>query len=292
MMSCNDDNKDKGSAPASITGLEAVEGLPGKIVLKWDRPDETSNIYQVKISYYDRLLKKDVMKVASIYSDTILIPDTRQKYSPYTFTVQPFSKTGLAGEESSLEASSGPAPTYLVWETSDEEVQIPLTASSFSPNAPDRSEGTNLGALVDNDKATFFHTDWHSEYDVPIHWLQVDLGKEVSGSFRLYYAPRNNKDNKPIDFDLFASVTGGDDADEWVLIKNFTQEADGLPVTATDDYTSAVLEIREPFRYIRYSVNATNNGSKFWTMSEFKFYQLGANAEAKVVDPEAPDEND
>ena len=37
-----------------------------------------------------------------------------------------------------------------------------------------------------------------------------------------------------------------------------------------------------PFKYLKMVVNATNNGSVFWTMGKFKFYTYEA------IDPEIP----
>lgn len=88
--------------------------------------------------------------------------------------------------------------------------------------------------------------------------------------------PSNVEKGKPTDFDLM----GSSDGTTWFLLKNFTKEADNLPITAIGTYTSSDLSAEKP-KYIRYSVNKTNSGSVFWTMSEFKFYAV------KIVDPEA-----
>ena len=64
-------------------------------------------------------------------------------------------------------------------------------------------------------------------------------------------------------------------------VKKFTKDEDGLPVTATDAYTSPNLPVTQPFDHIRMVVNAVNSGEVFFTMSEFRLWQV------KVVDPEA-----
>ena len=86
--------------------------------------------------------------------------------------------------------------------------------------------------------------------------------------------------NKPTDFDLMGSTDGTN----WFLIRNFTKDADGLPVTSTGTFTSEIYDAPQPFSQIRMVVNATNTSSIFWTMSEFKFYSVS------VTDPEAADE--
>ena len=91
--------------------------------------------------------------------------------------------------------------------------------------------------------------------------MQVNLKEEITGSYKFYYAPRNNGSNKPTDFDLMGSTDGTN----WFLIRNFTKDADGLPVTSTGTFTSEIYDAPQPFSQIRMVVNATNTSSIFWT---------------------------
>ena len=113
-----------------------------------------------------------------------------------------------------------------------------------------------------------------------IKYTGIGLKEEITGSYKFYYAPRNNGSNKPTDFDLMGSTDGT----YWFLIRNFTKDADGLPVTSTGTFTSEIYDAPQPFSQIRMVVNATNTSSIFWTMSEFKFYSVS------VMDPDAADE--
>lgn len=265
--SCSDDYA---VIPVEITNLTA-ESTPGRIVLRWDTPEE-SNIRYVEVNYYDPLQKKDVMRTASIYADSIEIPDTRKKYGEYTFKVQTVSATGDKGAIQTITQTSEAAPITTV------STQIALTAADLSTNAQEPSEGP-IANLLDGNTSTFFHTAWSVTIAAP-HWLQVNLKQEITGSYSFYYAPRNNANNKPTNFDLMGSMDGED----WFLIKNFTKEKDGLPVTSTGTFTSGVYQVETPFNQIRIVVKETNTGSIFWTMSEFKFYQVS------VKDPEAEDD--
>lgn len=287
--------KDKGAPPAGISGLEAIGELPGQIELKWNMPSEGDNIYQIKVTYRDPLLKKDVLRVASAYSEGMLIPDTRQRYGAYAFTVQPFSHTDVAGTAQTASAISGPAPGYYTTGNISDTVELPLTAASLYTNAQQSTEGP-IASLLDNDKSTFFHTTWSSGqwtanaslFLGDKHYLQVNLGVELSAGeyFSFYYAPRNNANNKPIDFDLYGSMVGDTASlannEDWFLIKNFNKEDDGLPDDATTEYRSPLLQVTAPMQYIRLSVNKTNNDGKannavFWTMSEFKIFTYKAS---------------
>ncbi len=269
LMSCE---KEEQITPSEITNLTS-ESTPGRIVLRWNTP-ENGNIEYIQVNYYDPLLKKDAMRTASIYADSIEIPDTRKKYGEYKFTVRTVSPSGHMSNAQEISRTSEAAlATYV-------STPIALTAADLSTNAQEPSEGP-IANLLDGNTATFFHTAWSVGIPGP-HWMQVNLKQDITDSYRFYYAPRGNAANKPTDFDLMGSTDGT----EWFLIKNFTEEADGLPVTATDPYNSPILEVERPFNQIRFVVNKTNRGSTFWTMSEFRFFSV------TVIDPEAPAEGD
>ena len=61
-ISCSSD--EDGITPAEITNLTA-ESTSGRIVLRWDTPEDASIRY-IEVSYYDHLLKKDAVRTASI----------------------------------------------------------------------------------------------------------------------------------------------------------------------------------------------------------------------------------
>ena len=267
-ISCSSD--EDGITPAEITNLTA-ESTSGRIVLRWDTPED-AGIRYIEVNYYDPLQKKDVMRTASIYADSIEIPDTRKKFGEYQFSVQTVSPTGDKSAVQTISKVSEPAlPTFV-------STQIALTAADLSTNAQEPTEGP-IANLLDGNTGTFFHTAWSVNIPAP-HWMQVNLKEEITGSYKFYYAPRNNGNNKPTDFDLMGSTDGTN----WFLIRNFTKDADGLPVTSTGTFTSGIYDAPQPFSQIRMVVNATNTSSIFWTMSEFKFYSVS------VTDPEAADE--
>lgn len=263
---CKDDKV--AITPSAISNA-SYEERPGGIVLKWDLPSDNSVLY-VKAMYHDPLLDIDVVRLSSC--DSILIPDTRAKFGDYKFTLQPFSNTDTGGETLSITARSGPATASF-----GQAYPMELTADNLSSNAQEPSEGP-IANLLDGNTGTFFHTAWSVAIPAP-HWLQIHFPKPVdnTGFFRFYYAPRNNARQKPTDFDLMGSTDG----ENWTLIKNFTKEGDGLPVTATDTYTSPNLRPDFTVNYIRIKMNKVNSGEVFFTMSEFRAWS------GLMIDPEA-----
>ena len=217
----------------------------------------------------------DSKRLASIYADSIEIPDTRKRYGTYDFVVKTVSPSGAYGTEQTISYSSEAA--QKTWKNPS---QYPLDASMFSSNAQEPTEGP-VSSLVDYDNASsFFHTAWSQDIPGP-HTLTISFPETIDKAFYFWYSPRNNGNNKPTNFDLMGSMTGNED--DWFLIKNFTKEANDLPTTSTGTYTSPILYGDEtPFKYLKMVVNATNNGSVFWTMGKFKFYTYEA------IDPEIP----
>lgn len=263
-VGCNDD--DKGTVPSPIKDVRSEE-RPGGIALFWTLPADKS-VHYVKVSYHDHLLGIDEVRLSSC--DSILIPDTRARFGDYRFTIQPFSRTDNGGKTQTVTARSGRAPV------TEQATRIILKAEHLGTNAQEPSEGP-IANLIDGNTATFFHTAWSVAIPGP-HWLQIRLPEALTeGHWKFWYAPRNNGRQKPTDFDILVS-TGGSD---WTLVKKFTKDEDDLPVTATDAYTSPNLPVTQPFDHIRMVVNAVNSGEVFFTMSEFRLWQV------KVVDPEA-----
>lgn len=268
LASCSSD--DDGIIPGELSNIQAEE-RPGGIYLQWDLPDEVETVKYIKVSYFDLLEQRDMVRLSSC--DTILIPNTLQRLGEYTFKVQPFSNDDVAGKELVVKANSGRAPQSFI------STPITLKEAQLSTNAQESSGGP-IKNILDGNMDTFFHTSWTVSIPGP-HWMQVDLLEEIT-SYKFFYSPRKNGANKPTDFDLLGSMDGND----WFLIKNYTKEADGLPTTSSDSYKSEINTSDKPFRYIRYSVNKTNTNSVFWTMTVFKFYKVD------IVDPEAEKESD
>jgi hypothetical protein len=265
---CSDD--DAAVTPSAISNLHA-ESTPARIVLRWTTPDDGTVKY-IQVNYFDPRTKKANMRLASIYADSLEIPETRARYGAYDFTVKTVSPTGHTSEEQHISFTSEPAQM-----TAKAREEVKLTADMLSTNAQEPSEGP-IANLLDGDTSTFFHTAWSVSVD-GTHTMTVALPEALT-DFAIYYAPRANTNNKPTDFDLLGSTDG----EEWFLIKNFTKEHDDLPTSSTATYDSGLVKSSQPFTYLKLAVNQTNNGTSFWTMSEFRIYKY------EYYDPETEEE--
>ena len=265
--------------PSDISNVR-YEARPGAIFLQWDVPADR-NFEYIRITYFDHLTGRNALRLASSYGDTILIPNTRARFGAYVFTLQTVSSTGTwSANTREITAVSGPAPVTTVIGPLE---QVPLTAAQLSTDMQEPSEGP-LANLLTDDATQFFHSRWGSPVPPAPHWFQVDLGQVVDTDnyIRFWYRRRTqNNNNRPTNFDLMGSLDGN----TWFLVRNFTQANDGLPTASeVNEWFSPNVFVPQPFRYIRFSVNATNNNTVFFTMSGFRFY-VGI---LTVYDPENP----
>ena len=274
LISCDNETP---IVPSDISNVRA-ESRPGAIFLAWDRPADL-NYEQLWIRWFDHLTQSDRFWVSSVYADTVLIPNTRAKFGTYTFTLQTESSTGtLNSNVHTITAVSLPAPITTILGTLN---AVPLTAGQLSTNAQDPGEGP-IANLIDGNTATFFHSSWRGDRPPMPHWIQVDLGMEVTTNhyYRFWTRNRANNQQVPVDFDLLGSLDG----DTWFLLRNFTQAEDNLNTGAGAEWTSESFMVTQPFRYIRYSVNTVHTGNTFFNMSGFRFY-VGT---VTIIDPENP----
>lgn len=137
-------------------------------------------------------------------------------------------------------------------------------ASKFSSNAPETSEGS-LGALIDNNYGTFFHSAW--SYTVEgAHHLQMEVSEPTESLFFYFKKRSQNNNNRPTDITIF----GSNDGENFVEITNLNS---GFPTdAAVVDYTSEIITASEAYKHFRFVVNATSNATAFFTFSEFYLF--------------------
>ncbi len=273
LTSCSDDS---GPVPSQIQQIQSISG-PGYIDLLWDVPTD-SGYHHVRVSYYDPRKKEDCVRLASVYSHSMRVENTRAKYGTYTFNVQTVSESGKKGDIQQVSAVSGPAPKTKTW--IDTKGELPLSLTQLSSNAADPDEG-QLEHLIDNNNETFFHTDWHSEPPAP-HYITIDLGKTVQG-FIIEYINRNSSwtiGNRP----KVAEILVSPDNENWELVATLKD----LPEQALEKYTSPGIIIEGDIlpRYIRFSVTEVTEYGPSFCIAELKVYE----GNIEVIDPEDPND--
>ena len=277
IVSCNSDDQ---IVPASVTNLRG-ESTPGRIVLRWDTPKE-SNIKYIMVNYHDPLLKKDVLKTASVYADSIEIPDTRQKYGEYTFNVLSVSPTEDKSDVQTITLTSKPAPITIA--VTDRK-PVALTVSQLYADSQEPSEGP-IANLINGNVSDYFHAAWSVDNGPMPHYIVIDLGKLVKG-VRLSYTTRNHGGggNHPNNITILASkVFDGKTYDSSKATKCVDIVSD-LPKTAKTGYTTSDILFDQEYRYVWYRVNSTYGVTSYFALAEISVEELILN----IDNPEAPD---
>ena len=284
-------------------GTQASRDAAG---LRFNLSEESEGIYKiVTCNYPDRQLGWD--NGSGFYVDITNQAETRYQFVPVetadaaqnAFLVWVESKVSgnvaLTGylttsEENTVVDVKAEADEYCIWQIQDETKKVSLEnkfaalkAGAYKPmalqtsdetaagylwsNAPDQQEGLHPEYMLDGDVNTFFHSDWHGVVNDP-HYLEVDMGEGQSISeFSLSYTRRmNNNNNRATEI----IIEGSNDGENFTAIRTLTEAEDGLPTVAgNDSYTSPMISCGAAYRYIRFTISKVNNGTIFFTFSEF-----------------------
>lgn len=258
--------------PTSISNVIATPGA-GVIDLKWQIP-EGANYKMLEVTYFDYLIEKDVVRLASVYADSMHIPNTRAKFGDYVFKIQPISETKTRGEAVTVTSQSGKATKTKNWISKGE--QIKLSEAALSSNAKEPSEGSLLG-LIDGKNETFFHSAWSISVPGP-HFITIDLGEPIE-AFMIETVNRNNGGtaNRPKTVEILGSLDG----ETFKLIKTLTN----LPNATSAVYVSGGIVVEGDLfpRYIRYSVKECSSGAPAFNLAELTIFK----GNITVIDPEA-----
>lgn len=146
--------------------------------------------------------------------------------------------------------------------------------SQLSTPFSDYVEGTDIGALIDNNTATYWHSDYHNLVEGDLHWVEIALKKPVKGILSLYMHRRNCANDHPVK----VVVSGSNDAVTWSDI--FTAE---FPYNGFTGVMSDYFSITESVSYIRLTVTDCTGSSygfrKFWHAAEIQIYHVSEQIE-------------
>lgn len=142
--------------------------------------------------------------------------------------------------------------------------------SQLSSPFSDSAEGTDIGALIDFDPGTFWHSDWHGEVAGDYHWLQIALPETMEGKMVLWIKRRTTDNDHP----SVAVITGSLTADFGMEIPIDTLELGNA--SSGQEFTTGTWVIPEPVRYIRFTpINCSPEFRKYWHAADINLYQPG-----------------
>lgn len=272
VTACND--SDDLILPCSdMINLSSVSG-EGQIELKWNYPEEENTIRYIEVRFFDPAKQKNILQTASVYSNNLIINNTRQKFGEYRFQIQPFSQTGTPGNIHEIAASSLRAP--IVYKFSSTE--FTLSANDLYIEGIKDSEPGNL---LDGNNETFINTDY-SQPVGSVFWIDFTLPKEQD-FLKFSYITRNHTASSfPAKIECWVKEQK---EDEWTLMKILTTKDDLLPTAPLEQFTSIEYQSPIKFKYFRFRVPETHTGKPNFSLAEFRIFDVSYT----FVDPEADD---
>ena len=167
----------------------------------------------------------------------------------------------LAGEMANVQYSG-----KLALQAVSESEPYYLSTNACHNTLNNASDGQGLAGLLDDDTETFFHSDYGGKIS-NTHYLQVDLGSgNTMSKFAFNYTTRSNGNNCPTEI----VVAGSHSPDgTFTPLQTYTATNDGLPNGNALSWESPVIENTGNYRYLRFSVTATENSQKYFVMSTF-----------------------
>ena len=186
----------------------------------------------------------------------------------------------LSAEQQALEELIIQAEEYLedVAEINKTAEGFNLGESNYYTNAPCTvtwwgDQFTSYEVLFDNNPETFLHTEYadvNSKDGLP-HYLRIDLGAENSATFFSfnYQGRHDNSNQNPTAITVEGSNT---ENGPYELIAELTSEKDKLVGSTGGIYNSDILGYsNKSYRYLRFTVTATNNNAKVATYGHVYF---------------------
>lgn len=134
----------------------------------------------------------------------------------------------------------------------------------ISSNASDKDEGKDLGALIDDDYNSFWHSDWHGQVSDP-HYLQFKFDTPVSGRVIVYCHRRSTADNHIEKMKVEVS----NDNKAWVKVVD--ELVFPNPSSGTECVTDPI-KLTGAWSYIRFTNLKNSKGNMFFHASEFQLY--------------------
>ena len=173
------------------------------------------------------------------------------------------------------------ATADLVSAESDMQATPLITdAGQFSSPWTDTEEGTDLGALIDDDPTTFWHSNWHDgAVAVHTHYLQVALNEPAHELVRATVSRRQVSGNHVTLWSVYGSNEPDAEDEAWTKLAVLSTPYSG-------DYNEVVNTLAfdtKGFLHLRFYIDANTGGSGLGHMSEFQLYEVEANAESQFA---------
>ena len=144
------------------------------------------------------------------------------------------------------------------------------SSEQFSSPSSDADEGQDFGALIDQNPATYWHSDWHAG-SVPnhSHYLQVDLADDSYALLRMTITRRAAANDHVTKWGVFG-CNNPDAADgEWVELASLS-----TPYGNNKETISGLVFDCKGYQYLRFYIDGTSSNRGYGHFSEFQLYAV------------------
>ena len=162
--------------------------------------------------------------------------------------------------------------TKLITQAS--QLSCPFGQNDLYPNNPD---GGNIGALIDGDPTTYYHTAFDGGSLTPgSHWLFATFDQPIGGELQLTLTRRNSSNDHVSKIDVYGGTDIEGDADSFTLLAQLS-----LPYnTSGETVSSAKFTVEGAYPVYKYVVTETSPTSYnrgYFHMAEFNMLQISVN---------------
>lgn len=277
--------EDLGPAPKSLDAASfKVESRVGNVKITWDKP-EAPDYQTIKFTYTHPDTKKEHVRLASAYSDSIVVDGLFKRLGMIDFTVRPVSKTGVEGASFKIQGESLVVPKVLKVDLDSKFKETFEPEKSLFVSTLQQGEGS-LAELIDGKANTYYHGQWSGGGNGPMpHYIVVKLAKPAR-AIQLFMKARHNKAaDAPKEFNILGSKTF-DKADvknpakhNAVKVRAYTagpENANGA------EWTSEPIMMEEAYNYIWIEVVTLHSNKNFPTLAELAVWSYSL----QIFDPE------
>ncbi|MBO5704046.1 MAG: CotH kinase family protein [Bacteroidaceae bacterium] len=158
---------------------------------------------------------------------------------------------------------------FFVWgQNMNGNPALIVDASQLSSPFTEKNEGSDLGALIDGDTNTYWHSRYSTSDNSAVHWLDVEFQQPVKGYLTLYVYRRVQAANDhPTLFEISSSI----DAKTWTVVDTVA-----IPYTGKNGVMSESFCLPNEVSHLRLTVlDCYPNYRKFWHASEVQLYHVG-----------------
>lgn len=159
-------------------------------------------------------------------------------------------------------------PCFLWGQYMADDAKLIVEATQFSSPFTEKNEGSDLGALIDGNTNTYWHSRYSTSDNSSVHWLDIAFLKPVKGYLTLYVHRRVQAAN---DHPTLFKISSSNDAQTWTVVDTVS-----IPYSGKNGVMSESFYLPSEVSHLRLTVlDSYPKYRKFWHASEVQLYHVG-----------------